>query len=130
MMYIILVSACFAGGAWLLMQRQLLQGLLGVCVLGHAANMLIVLIGAGSSNAPAIIDGAELTISNAHADPLPQALVLTAIVIGFAIIAFGLALAAHSFGEQGTDDVDAMDQADSLKATRKIEAQAQAGDVA
>ena len=114
MAMIIAVSACFAAGAWLMMQRQLLLGLLGVCVLGHAANLFIVFLGAGGSNRPALIEQGDLTMTGVHADPLPQALVLTAIVIGFGIIAFGLALSSRSYREQGTDDVKGMDQSDSI----------------
>ena len=114
MIMVIAAAACFAVGAWLMMQRQLLQGLLGVCVLGHGANIFIVLLGAGGSNQPAFISESENTLAITHADPLPQALVLTAIVIGFGIIAFGLALAAYSFHQQGTDDVATMDKSDGI----------------
>lgn len=114
MMMVLTIAAIFSLGAWLLMQRQLLQGLLGVCVLGHGANLLIVVLGVGTSAVPALIPAEQDTIVQAHSDPLPQALVLTAIVIGFGIVAFGLALAGRSFHEHGSDDLDELGRSDSL----------------
>jgi multicomponent Na+:H+ antiporter subunit C len=111
---IILIGALFGAGAWLLMQRHLLHLVLGIAVLGHGANLLVVVAGIGASNAPAFIaEGAE-SIPDPHGDPIPQALVLTAIVIGFGVLAFTLALVARSFREQGSDNLDTMKNSDGL----------------
>lgn len=111
---VIIVAACFGVGAWLLMQPRLLHHLLGVCVLGHGANLGLVVVAAGASNRPALIAEGADNLAGAHADPLPQALVLTAIVIGFGVVAFGLALVTRTFREAASDDVDAMAESDGL----------------
>lgn len=83
-----LVGTLFALATWMLMHRNWLRILIGVILLGHAAN-LAVLASSGNpaGKAPPITDAA-----GAMADPLPQALLLTAIVIGFAVLAYFLSL--------------------------------------
>jgi multicomponent Na+:H+ antiporter subunit C len=81
------IGVLYACGAYLMMQRSLSRIVIGLALLGHGANLLLLVAG-GRSGAPPIV-GVEGTM----ADPLPQALALTAIVITFAVSAFLLALA-------------------------------------
>ena len=74
---------------------------LGLTLLSYAVNLFLFAMGRLKSDAPAVVGAAA-----EYADPLPQALVLTAIVIGFAMTAFLIVLALRSLGEQGTDHVD------------------------
>jgi multicomponent Na+:H+ antiporter subunit C len=85
-------------GTYLVLQRQLSRIVVGVGLLGHGANMLLIL-SAGGRGRPAF-GGRDVT------DPLPQALALTAIVITFGVIAFLLALAYRSWIVTRDDDVE------------------------
>jgi len=92
----------FAIGTYLILQRMLSRVIIGLGLMSHGANLLIMLSGAGPA-APPIVDGGA---SAAVADPLPQAMVLTAIVITFGITAFLLALALRSYLLTGSDAVE------------------------
>lgn len=93
----------FATGTYLILQRLLSRIIVGLGLIAHGAN-LVLLGSGGEPGAPPIIDGA--TPASGYSDPLEQALVLTAIVITFGITAFLLALAYRSWAEQGTDEVE------------------------
>ncbi len=95
-------AVLFACGTWLLMQRRLSRIIIGIGLLGHGANLLLVTSG-GSGGRPPIIDGSPL---GDYADPLPQALALTAIVITFGVTAFLLALGYRSWQLTGDDQVE------------------------
>lgn len=90
-------------GVYLLLQARTFPVLLGLTLISYATNVFIFAMGRLATNAPPIIrDGAAH-----YADPLPQALVLTAIVISFAMTALVLALAVRSRIEGASDHVDA-----------------------
>jgi multicomponent Na+:H+ antiporter subunit C len=93
-------------GTYLILQRQLSRVVLGIALLGHGANVLLILSARGRG-APAFIGDDE---AREFTDPLPQALVLTAIVITFGVIAFLLSLAFRSWlltrGDDVEDDVE------------------------
>lgn len=95
-------AVLFACGTWLLMQRRLTRIIVGIGLLGHGANLL--LITAGRRGAAPIIgtapEGAD------YADPLPQALALTAIVITFGVTAFLLAIGFRSWQLTSDDRVE------------------------
>jgi multicomponent Na+:H+ antiporter subunit C len=95
----LVTAALFGCGSWLLMQRRLSRIIVGVGLLGHGANML--LITSGRSGRAPIIDG-----GGDYADPLPQALALTAIVITFGVTAFLLALGFRSWQLTRDDRVE------------------------
>ena len=101
---IVLVGVLFASGTFLLLQRSLTRIILGVGMLANGVNVLILAIGARSGEAPIIGRDGEFT------DPVPQALVLTAIVIGFGITAFLLALAWRGWTIDGNDVVEDDDE--------------------
>jgi multicomponent Na+:H+ antiporter subunit C len=101
---IVLVGVLFASGTYLLMQRSLTRIILGVGMLANGVNVLVLGIGARSGEAPIIGRDGEFT------DPVPQALVLTAIVIGFGITAFLLALAWRGWTIDGNDVVEDDDE--------------------
>jgi multicomponent Na+:H+ antiporter subunit C len=93
-------AVLFSLGTWLLMQRELSRIIIGLGLLGHGANLLL-LLSAGRRGGPAFA-GADGSV----ADPLPQAFALTAIVITFGVIAFLLALAWRSVELTGDDLVE------------------------
>lgn len=92
----------FATGTWLLMQRRLSRIIIGVGLLGHGANLLL-LLSAGGRGEPPLVGQSDPA---AMADPLPQALALTAIVITFGITAFLLALGYRSWRITNDDEVE------------------------
>ena len=93
------VTAC---GIWLLLRGRSFPVVLGLSLLGYAVNVFIFAMGRLWRNAPPILADGAIQI----ADPLPQALVLTAIVIGFATTGFVIELALRSRGDNGSDHVD------------------------
>jgi multicomponent Na+:H+ antiporter subunit C len=97
------VGALYAIGVSLLLQRSLSRIVMGLVILGHGANLLLLLSGGRSGRAPLVTPGAA---AGAYADPMPQALALTAIVISFGITAYLLALAWRSWADDGDDKVE------------------------
>lgn len=96
-------SILFGLGVYLLLQRTLTRIIIGLALLAHAANLLVVIAGGGPGVAP-FVD--RIRGDDVAADPLPQALALTAIVIAFAVTSFLLALAYRSWVQRGDDDVE------------------------
>lgn len=95
------IGAVTTCGLWLLLRGRSFSVVLGLTVLGYAVNVFIFAMGRLWRNAPAILGQ-----GGAVADPLPQALVLTAIVIGFATTGFVIELALRSRHDNGSDHVD------------------------
>ena len=93
------LAAC---GVYLLLRARTYPVVLGLTLLSYAVNVLLFAMGRLSTGAPPLIDAA----ARGYADPLPQALVLTAIVIGFAMTAFVVVLALRALGDLGGDHVD------------------------
>jgi len=106
----LVIGVLYAAGLYLAMRRSLVKLVLGLALLGHAANLLIfVAAGLTRATAPFVpLGAAEPTPP--FADPVPQALVLTAIVIGFGVQAFALVLLKRAHAETGHDDLDRMAQ--------------------
>jgi multicomponent Na+:H+ antiporter subunit C len=90
-----------AAGTNLILGRQLSRVIIGIGLIGHGVNLLLILSG-GDGGDPAFAGGD----TDAFADPLPQAFVLTAIVITFGVIAFLLALAFRSWRVTADDEVE------------------------
>lgn len=104
----LLVGALYAAAFYLLLARRTIKLVFGLLLLGHAANLLIFSAGGLVRARPAIVPrGAEVPLPG-HADPIPQALILTAIVISFAVLAFAAALVQRTCVESGTDDSEQM----------------------
>jgi multicomponent Na+:H+ antiporter subunit C len=93
---------------YLLLARSLIRMLLGLVLLGNAVNLVILVGGRLSRLVPPIVMGDATAPGAAAANPLPQALILTAIVIGFAMFAFLLVLAWRAYRSLEADDTDQM----------------------
>lgn len=108
----LIVGALYAAGVYMILRRSLVKLIIGLGLLGHASNMLIFSIGDLVRNQPPLIpDGATLP-PIPFADPLPQALILTAIVIGFGAQAFAIVLVRRVYQRIGTDDLDKLTTTD------------------
>jgi len=90
-----------ASGVYLLLRARTFAVVMGLTLISYAVNLFLFAMGRLQSGAVTVIGQ-----GGAYADPLPQALVLTAIVIGFAMTAFVVVLALRSLGETQTDHVD------------------------
>lgn len=104
-LFALLVGVLFAGAVYLLLSRKLVRMLLGIAILGNAINLLIFVSGRLTRDVPPIIPLNSYLPLEATANPLPQALVLTAIVISFSLLSFFLVLGYRTYQELGTDDV-------------------------
>jgi multicomponent K+:H+ antiporter subunit C len=92
-------------GVWLLLRARTFESVLGLTLLSYGVNLFIFAMGRWRTDAAPILGKPEVTLANT-ADPLPQALVLTAIVISFAMTALLLALALRTHMATGSDHVD------------------------
>ena len=88
-------------GVYLLLRARTFSVVVGLTLISYAVNLFLFAMGRWNPGMPAVIGRAA-----SHTDPLPQALVLTAIVIGFAMTAFALVLALRAQGELDSDHVD------------------------
>lgn len=99
------IGVLFGSGIWLILRPRSFQVIIGLMLLSYATNLFIFITGKLAINKPAFTF-AEAAADTVYADPLPQALVLTAIVIGFATTALYLVVLLGSRGLTGTDHVD------------------------
>lgn len=98
---------CLAGsGVWLLLRPRSFQVIIGLSLVSYAVNLFIFAMGRLGTGLPPIVDPENPLPTSVFTDPLPQALVLTAIVIGFAMTALFLVVLIVSRGMTGTDHVD------------------------
>jgi multicomponent Na+:H+ antiporter subunit C len=108
----VVIGGLYAAGLFMMLRRSIVKLIIGLSLLGHAANLLIFTI-AGLSRARPPLISASLDNTTRLADPVPQALILTAIVIGFAVQAFALVLIHRVVQTVGTDDLDNMKATDT-----------------
>ncbi|KJZ16731.1 MULTISPECIES: Na+/H+ antiporter subunit C [Halomonas] len=101
MLYAITTGVLAASGLYLMLRGRTFPVVVGLTLLSYATNLFLFSMGGLTTGGSAIIDG-----KSDYSDPLPQALVLTAIVIGFAMTAFAVILAMRARGDMGNDHVD------------------------
>ncbi|MDG5786506.1 Na(+)/H(+) antiporter subunit C [Evansella sp. AB-P1] len=99
---ILTVGVLVSVSTYLLLTKSLLRVVLGIVLLSHAAHLLFLTMAGLKEGAPPLL-GEEAA---SYADPLPQALILTAIVIGFGVTAFLLVLSYRTYKEHKTDDLE------------------------
>lgn len=108
----ILIGILYTAGVYLLLRRSLVKLILGIIFMSNATNLLIFMSAGLTQGKPNFIAEQGDQVAGAMADPLPQALVLTAKVIGFGIIAFTLTLKYKHHKQTGTYDLDQVKQTD------------------
>jgi multicomponent Na+:H+ antiporter subunit C len=94
----------YASGLYLMLRRRLAQLIIGLSLLSNGSNILILSAAGVTRGKPPLI--AEGIAMEQYADPVPQSLILTAIVIGFGVLAFSLVLAHRVHHSTGSDDID------------------------
>jgi len=108
----ILVGFLYATGIYMILRRSVVKLIIGLALLGHATNLLIFSIGDLVRGMPPLIPDDAKTLTEPFADPIPQALILTAIVIGFGSLAFAIVLIKRVYERIGTDDMDMLRSTD------------------
>lgn len=107
-LFALCAGALAMAGVYLILARHLMSLIVGVTLLGSAANLVVFAGGRLTVEAPPLVAEGQYVPEAAIANPLPQALVLTAIVIGFGLAAFALSLALATFGRTQTADPEAL----------------------
>jgi len=110
----LIVGVLYGSGLYLMMRRSIVKLIIGMALLSHGANLFIFLMGGLTRGRPPIIPAGAGHPVGPIADPLPQALILTAIVIGFGIMAFAVVLIRRVYQSIGTDDLDELQSTDML----------------
>jgi multicomponent Na+:H+ antiporter subunit C len=109
----LVVGGLYAAGLYMMLRRSIVKLLIGLALLSHAANLLIFTAPGLTRGRPPLIPEGARDLATPFADPLPQALILTAIVIQFGILAFALALFHRVSETVGSDDLDDMKATDT-----------------
>lgn len=108
----ILTGVLYAAGLYMILRRSLVKLIIGLIILGNGANLLIFLLGGITKGRPPIIPEDASVFTEIYANPLPQALILTAIVISFGLQAFAIILVKRAYKVVKTDDLDEMNATD------------------
>lgn len=111
---ILFILLLLTSGFYLLLRRSIVKIIFGITVLSHAANLIIFSVTNLSKAAPPIISDNVNGITAPYADPIPQAIILTSIVISFALTAFSLVLIKKIYLTSGTEDVDTVNSSDII----------------
>lgn len=107
--FAVIVGCLYAGGIFMMMRRNIVKLIIGLAMLSHGANLLIFTSGGLRRALSPLVPKGEHVLDIAGtqaADPVPQALILTAIVISFGVTAFMLVLIERTHQEVATDDLD------------------------
>ncbi len=109
----LVIGGLYAAGLYMMMRRNLVKLIIGLALISQAANLLIFTLGRlVRGQVPVVAPGASRLVEP-FPDPLPQALILTAIVIGFGVHAFAVTLIQRVYGTVGSDDLDTMTSTDT-----------------
>ncbi|MBB4228118.1 Na+/H+ antiporter subunit C [Rhizobium mongolense] len=107
-LFAVLVGLFFSAAIYLLLSKFSIRIMLGIAILGNAVNLLLFTAGRLTREVPPIIPAGLDALPAGAANPLPQALILTAIVISFSFFAFLLVLTYRAYQDIGTDNTDEM----------------------
>lgn len=109
----ITIGILFAAAIYMMLRRSIVKLVIGLMLLSNAANLLIFSTAGMVRGAPPLIPEGVAAPQGAVADPLPQALVLTAIVIAFGVLSFTVVLVRRAWEIVGADDLDRMQDTDT-----------------
>jgi multicomponent Na+:H+ antiporter subunit C len=105
----LLIGVLFACGIYCLLRRSIVRLVIGILLISQGANLLVFLSGGLTLGQPPMVGKGALVPEAPFADPLPQAMVLTALVIGLGLVAFLLILVFRAHEAVGSDDINAFD---------------------
>ena len=115
--FIIMVGSLVTAAVYMFLARDLPRVLIGFVLLGTAANLAILAAGRTGSTMPPLVASGASALAAGAANPLPQALILTAIVIGFGLTAFALMLVVKAHQTFETISADEMGEAEPVAAS-------------
>jgi multicomponent Na+:H+ antiporter subunit C len=104
----ILIGCLYAAAIYMMLRRSVVKLVIGLILLSNGANLLIFTAAGLQRGVPPLIDKGQQVIAGASADPLAQALILTAIVISFGVLAFAVVLIHRACEVVQTDDMNEM----------------------
>ncbi|MGY4879679.1 Na+/H+ antiporter subunit C [Vreelandella aquamarina] len=107
------IGVLYATAIFLMLRRSIVKLVIGLMLLSNAANLLIFTTAGMTRGAPPLIPEGMMAPVGVVADPLPQALVLTAIVIAFSVMAFAVVLIRRAYEVVKADDLDKMKETDT-----------------
>lgn len=110
--FVVMVGTLTAASIYMFLARDLPRVLIGFVLLGTATNLAIFAAGRVGSMMPPLVEPGARILSAEAANPLPQALILTAIVIGFGLTAFALMLVVKAYGAFATISIEEVDEAE------------------
>lgn len=108
----VMTGVLYAAGIYMILRRSLVKLILGLILLGNGVNLLIFLLGGITKGKPPVIPDDPTGLVEVFAAPLPQALILTAIVISFGLQSFAIVLLKRAYKVVKTDDLDEMNTTD------------------
>lgn len=108
----IVVGLLFASGLYMMLRRSAMKLIIGLALIGHASNLLIFSAGRHIRGGAPLTEEGATTPESPFTDPLPLALILTAIVISFAIVSYTIVLLRRTYDEARTDDLDRLTTTD------------------
>lgn len=112
LLLIVLIGLLYSSGIYMMFRRSMVKLLIGLILLGNGVNILIFLMGDIAKGKPPLISENESVFTGAYADPVPQSLILTAIVISFGLQAFAIILLKRVYNLTGSDDLDSLNTYD------------------
>ncbi|WP_319782787.1 Na+/H+ antiporter subunit C [Oceanisphaera sp. IT1-181] len=112
-LFAFVIGGLYATALFMMLRRSIVKLVIGLMILSNAANLLILTAGGLVRGAPPLIPDHLERVTTTMADPLPQALILTAIVISFGVLAFAVVLIHRAYEVIGADDMNEMKSTDS-----------------
>ncbi|WP_299231845.1 Na+/H+ antiporter subunit C [uncultured Halomonas sp.] len=109
----ITIGTLFAAALYMMLRRSIVKLVIGLMLLSNAANLLIFATAGMTRGAPPLVPEGLTAPAGVVADPLPQALVLTAIVIAFGVLSFAVVLVRRAWEVVRADDMDRMKDTDT-----------------
>lgn len=109
----VVVGLMYAAAIYMMLRRSIVKLVIGLMLLSNAANLLIFTSAGMTRGAPPLIPEGAMAPERLVADPLPQALILTAIVIAFGVLAFAVVLIHRAYEVVKADDLDQMKETDT-----------------
>lgn len=113
-LFALMVGTLYGCALYLLLRRSIVKLLIGLILLGNGANLLIFSGSGLVRGRPPLVPADATSVPAPYADPLPQALILTAIVISFGVLVYAVALVYRTYRALGTDDLDDLTSTDQL----------------
>lgn len=106
------IGGVFAAGIYMLLRRSIVKMIIGLSLIAQSSNLLIFTAAGLTRGRPPLLPIGDPEADATYSDPLPVAMILTAIVISFAVVAFAMVLVKRVYESVGSDDLDDMKSTD------------------